>query len=368
MSAFAAAGVLLLAHDLLRDITLPLGFLGALSSRSTSSPLDRHRLRLRLRLLDDCSPLMEPIDDAPSSRTKDSLPVEHSSSSNAPPPLGHETRLGPHEHVDHPPPPPSSSPQPPSTSLIPSPTPLEAAEAQPPADLRPLRPRLRKPAPKGILKAPTVQASRFSFRRDILQPFNTRLAYAGYPAQLTPSEPVKVEAAAAAVAAVGSAAAAAAAGFWGSALKRLSVVTNAAAVATGGVVQPATRDVREDGPLHASPTTVGGADDAGLARVHSRDGSAAPHTPTKGPATATLASATPYATVRTSVANSTPLPPPPQPPLSVGELKKVSFRMATLKVIYPINGPNGPLAPWEEGRTKKRCVSSPRLRGPRVMC
>lgn len=272
-----------------------------------------------------------------------SVPVELPASPVVDPPL--------HEALA-----PAPAPAPLPESPLPD-TPAIGA-AIPPTDAEPvveaveqrvLRPRVAKPAPRGILKPSTVAPSRFSFRRDILQPFNTRLAYAGYP--LPTGEPASPAPAstgvgpAAAVQAVGSAAAAAGS-FWGSALKRLTVVTNAAVAGASGV------PLLVDDAVHASPTAI-----ATPAPEHEGEsGPPAPHTPAKGVATALPPAASPYATIRASTSATPPTPAPP--PLSVAELKKVRFRMATLKVIYPINGPNGPLAPWEEGKTKKRSAAS----------
>ncbi|KAK4703652.1 protein phosphatase 1 regulatory subunit 37, partial [Phenoliferia sp. Uapishka_3] len=243
-----------------------------------------------------------------------------------------------------------------SNKLALPPIPPQAPSLDTPSieEQRQLRPRTRKPAPRGILKPPTVQPSRFSFRRDILQPFNSRLAYAGYPAQTEPAKPGLAGAIVppAAVAAVGNASAVVG-GFWGSALKRLTVATNAAVAVAGGV--PAQRQGSDDAGGSSSPIILTN-ELLQSAHHHGGDGStsgAAPHTPSKGAPTALPATASPYATIRASPSTNPAVPPAP-PPLSVTELKKVRFRMATLKVVYPINGPNGPLAPWEEGKTRKR--------------
>lgn len=181
----------------------------------------------------------------------------------------------------------------------------------------------------------------------------------------------------------------AAAGFWGSALKKLSGVT---AAAVGVQPLPARRELGGDEP---TPTAVGASNAEGAegsssssnekeggaavagsaaalasyeAAAHSRStvlGSfstsaststtpAAPHQPpARGSTTSSPPAASPYATIKATVSSTSTAPPAP-PPLSVGELKRVRFRMASLKVVYPINGPNGPLAPWEEALTRKR--------------
>ena len=130
--------------------------------------------------------------------------------------------------------------------------------------------------------------------------------------------------------------AAAAGGFWG-AMKRIGV-------AAGG---PGTRDLGEE-------EGVGRGEESASSSVLQTPASApAPHTPSRGVAAVGTTVGSPYATVR-SMGQAAVVAPAMVPALSVTELKKVRFRMATLKVVYPINGPNGPLAPWEEGRTKKR--------------
>jgi protein phosphatase 1 regulatory subunit 37 len=231
-----------------------------------------------------------------------------------------------------------SLPDPTSSSLDPTsppPPPPPSVSFQ----RRPLR-----PTPKGILKSPTPAPSRFSFRRDILQPFNTRYGAPGSSTGGIVGGSVEVLRNVGSVPGAAAGAAAAVGGFWGSALKKVMVATNAAA----GV-----GSVRDGEELH----------EGGLERTGSRDGSRegssssgpAPYTPTRGHTTSSLVSNSPYATVRSSASAAVPVVTGvPVPALSVTDLKKVRFRMATLKVIYPINGPDGPLAPWEEGRTKQR--------------
>lgn len=125
--------------------------------------------------------------------------------------------------------------------------------------------------------------------------------------------------------------------FWGGALKRLNAATAAVAVARGGG-PPLTRDLGEN---QRAPS---------LAANDSLNSTTSTEPPPL----------VPLALLPNSSAPPTAIPPRPATPplLSVNELKKVRFRMATLQVVYPINGPNGPLAPWEEGKTKKRYVRS----------
>lgn len=256
----------------------------------------------------------------------------------------------------------------------------DEAARPPPRRLRaPHHRRKNAPLPKSILKHPAPRPSGFSFRRDWLQPLNSRLAYAA----AATTAPAQGEPATATATAAGQAIGNAAAGFWGSALKKLSGVT---AVAAGVQVPPPRRDLAEDGPggvtagssegfpvgsgatctsekpLHAV-ADHGVADAASYeAAAHARSppsaasSSAAPHQPpARSVTTSSAPSSSPYATIRVSSSTAAPSSSQP-PPLSVTELKRVRFRMATLKVVYPINGPNGPLAPWEEGLTKKRYV------------
>lgn len=248
-----------------------------------------------------------------------------------------------------------------------------AADPTPPVPLPRSRRRLNAPAPKSILKPPSAAPTRFSWKRDFLQPVSSRLAYAA--ANASGSVPsAESQAAAGAVglnaqtvtgtsAALGNAAA----GFWGSALKKLSGVTAAAAGAAPSVER---RHLDGDAQvrLPSEPVDIGhsAAKREGVAAASSPSSSSAehlhrpgsldgpaPHTPAaRGSATSSLASSSPYATIK-STAHPQPQPPPP-PPLSISELKRVRFRVGSIKVVYPINGPDGPIAPYEEGKTRKR--------------
>ena len=254
-----------------------------------------------------------------------------------------------------------------------------------------------KPKPKGILKPPTVQQARFNFRRDVLNPFNARLSVAAYgappgpgPGQASATQgsteagsssgagttpALSVGGGAAAGLVQGTAAAAAAAGgFWGSALKKLSGVGVPLPVHPSGPAPQ--RDLSDDslGPTlptaaqspsaappsqaPASPTMDRRHPHPSALAAASLDGPA-PHTPTKSPPSAGSISSSPYATIKATLSPATAGPsaradPLAPPPLDVRELRKVRFRVASLKVVYPINGPNGPLAPWQEGETRRR--------------
>ncbi|BGP40717.1 hypothetical protein JCM10449v2_004679 [Rhodotorula kratochvilovae] len=192
-------------------------------------------------------------------------------------------------------------------------------EAVPPPASRPTR--RYPPAPKkGILRPPSsshAASSRFSFRRDFLQPFGSSYSRAG-----TSSTSLDGGAAAAAVGSVGEAvgnAAATAGGFFGSALKRLA----AAAAAP-----------EEPAPAPPAPAP------------------AAPPAPAPAPAPAPP----------TATAPSQP-PAAPALPLPVADLKRVRFRMAALKLVYPINGGTlEPIAPADEGATRERVEREWRVR------
>lgn len=206
--------------------------------------------------------------------------------------------------------------------------PGRSSPAPPETPTRRLKPRSHKEPTRGILKAPSVQASRFNFRRDILQPLNSRISTAYGVPEGASTDGAAGGAAGPTAAAVGS--------LWGKAFQRLSV---AAGEAAAGVSARVIADVTGiEKPQPTSPVVI------------SR---AAPHTPSRGITTSSVASTSSIATIRSST--SAPIvAAPAAPSLSVGELKRVRFRMATLKVVYPINGPEGSLAPWQEGRTKRR--------------
>ncbi|GAA6058458.1 hypothetical protein JCM3770_002732 [Rhodotorula araucariae] len=202
-------------------------------------------------------------------------------------------------------------------------TPSSDSAAQEPIRSPPSRPAGRYPPPpkKGILRPPSsshAASSRFSFRRDFLQPFNSSYARAA------PSTSLDGGAAAAAVGSVGEAvgnAAATAGGFFGSALKRLAA---AAAAAPEESASP---------PQAPMPP--------------------APAPPASGSAAVPASAAAP--------------PPPPPlaaaPALPITDLKRVRFRMAALKVVYPINeGTLEPIAPADEGATRERVEREWRVR------
>lgn len=197
---------------------------------------------------------------------------------------------------------------------------------------------------KSILKPPVVTNQRFSFKRDILQPFKYASSSAT-SSSMSGQDSMSSASSLAVIANVGSNAASMAGGFFSSQFRKLNTTTT-----TGGAGQ--------------------GKPDARMSRLGSNDGKsewrnggvgsnvhAAPNTPSRGIATSSVASTSSVATIRspsTSSSRPTSVVVVPQQ-LSVGELKKVSFRMANLKVVYPINnGPNGPITPSQERLTKRR--------------
>ncbi|GAA6018758.1 hypothetical protein JCM11491_003437 [Sporobolomyces phaffii] len=215
------------------------------------------------------------------------------------------------------------APPPAAASPAPAPpAPDHDADHLPVIKLKPRRPR---PPQKGILKPPSTLAAhptRFSFRRDILQPLQySRLAGGVVPvASGLPSSVAVGEAM--------NSAAATAGGWMGSALKRLG---QAAGVAAEGApaqhslvtptAPPAPTTMRPSPPSSnlSQPTRP---TDSESSDSHPSLPSDIPSTPT--PATSTLGSSPP----------SQPL----QPSLSVQSLKQVRFRMQSLAVVYPING------------------------------
>ncbi|KAM0789324.1 hypothetical protein ACM66B_000160 [Microbotryomycetes sp. NB124-2] len=227
--------------------------------------------------------------------------------------------------------------------------------------------RDRRPT-KSILKQPTVQPARFNWKRDILQPLNTRLANAAASASASAANSAAIShhqdlhsLPSGLGAGTGGAGAAAlqqvAAGFWGNALKKLSGVT-AAAAGVADQSHPAAHDPHEHESTSTHPSAINGTSAHHANPPHaesvpttSSSASAAPKTPTsRAASTSSTVASSAYATAKLA----TPTMPPQPPPLSVQELKRVRFRMASLKVVYPINGPNGPLPPYEERKTKKR--------------
>ena len=210
-----------------------------------------------------------------------------------------------------------------------------------------LKPRVNKVPTKGILKPPTQASTKFNWRRDILQPFNSRLISTAYGSMATEgvsNTTAGVTGGATTSSAAGATQGGGGAGFWGNAMKRLSVATIAASDVAAGVSARVIADVagleKPPTPTSLSPPSMS---------------TAAPNTPSRGIATSSVASTSSIATIRSTASSYVPPASPAPPTLSVGELKKVSFRMSSLRVIYPINGgPDGPTAPWEEGKTKKR--------------
>lgn len=233
-----------------------------------------------------------------------------------------------------------------TTAAVAAPKPDTEEEAP-----RPRPPRRRRPPPpkKGILRPPSsshAATSRFSFRRDILQPFNS--SYARVTTAVHP--PAAGGNAADAAAAVGEAvgnAATVAGGFFGNAFKRLSAAATASAVGA----QPGTQ---ASGPSSGSqpgapPPNI----DASRSPAPGSPTVNSPAANTAGFSSSKAASPT-LPQIQTGPAPA-PAAAPPSHPLPVSSLKLVRFRMSSLKVVYPINhGTLDPIAPYEEAETRDR--------------
>ncbi|GAA5916140.1 hypothetical protein JCM8208_002221 [Rhodotorula glutinis] len=220
---------------------------------------------------------------------------------------------------------PSSADDPPSATTPTTTSPSTTSPPEPLADETPVRQVRRLPPPpkKGILRPPSsshAASSRFSFRRDFLQPFNTSYSRA------TTTADASLGAGAAGVGAgsVGEVmgnAAATAGGFFGSALKRLTAAAAPPEEPSSSTATSAT-----------APTAVA---------------------PPPAPA---LPAAAPSPSAPCVAAG-------PQLALPVADLKRVRFRMASLKLVYPINGGTlDVIAPADEGATRERVESEWRVR------
>ncbi|GAA5913008.1 uncharacterized protein JCM6883_000487 [Sporobolomyces salmoneus] len=181
-----------------------------------------------------------------------------------------------------------------------------------------LKPRRPRPPKKGILKPPSTapaHPSRFSFRRDILQPLQySRLAGGVVP--VSSGLPSSV-----AVGEAMNSAAVTAGGWMGSALKRLG---QAAGVGTEGMGAQQQQQQGAQAPI-APGRPIPPASSSNL--------------PSETTATSSH-STTPASPIPTTSV-TLPAPPPSQslqPSLSVQSLKQVRFRMQSLAVVYPING------------------------------
>lgn len=206
------------------------------------------------------------------------------------------------------------------TALVASTSSLSDTNAPlpPPPDDKPVKVRKKRPDPptKGILKEPSVAVSRFSFKRDVLQPFASS-AY-GQPAQHAAngqsSSPVPFYGQ---NGVVGNAASIAG-GLWGNALRRL-----------GGAGAAAAPPASLASVLESAPTSQLSASTSSITSDASGD-------------TATSAKAP-----SSSISNRPTARPDP--------LKKVTFRAPALKVVYPINeGTTVPIPPLQEKRTRRR--------------
>ncbi|GAA5914654.1 hypothetical protein JCM6882_003592 [Rhodosporidiobolus microsporus] len=238
----------------------------------------------------------------------------------------------------------SSAPNQPAAPA-PSVTPSSPPTAPEPAAPSPSAPPPRRkrytplpPPPKGILRPPSSShagpssASRFSFRRDVLQSLT-----AGAPAGAVAGGVQE---------AVGSAASVAG-GLLGSAWKRLGQVA-------GAVVQ-------EQQAVGVAVAGAGGAQPSSNAASSSLASLASSSSSTLvDPASSTSTLVSTSSSSSTPVATSSPALPPPAPshphPLPVRSLRRVRFRVGrALSITYPINrGTLEPIAPEEEGATRER--------------
>ncbi|BGO92036.1 hypothetical protein NBRC10512_001011 [Rhodotorula toruloides] len=228
--------------------------------------------------------------------------------------------------------------------------PTESVIAHPPP---PRQRRLPPPPAKGILRPPQsshAASSRFSFRRDILQPFNSSYVRAAGVAESQASTTGgNPPAGATGVGEAVGNAAATAGGFFGNALKKLSAAAAAAGATTIAASAPHPTDpskfqangVRADAaaPIQAKQLTP----------TH-------PNPSTSSVATTSTAVSSASTAVASPPSSQQPAPPPqPSHPLPVSSLKLVRFRMSSLKVVYPINhGTLEAIAPEEEGATRDR--------------
>ncbi|BGP00107.1 Phosducin domain-containing protein [Rhodotorula toruloides] len=229
-------------------------------------------------------------------------------------------------------------------------TPAEPVTSHPPP---PRRRRLPPPPAKGILRPPQsshAASSRFSFRRDILQPFNSSYVRAAGVAEgqasTTGGNPP------AGATGVGEAvgnAAATAGGFFGNALKKLSAAAAAAGATTIAAAGPQPAD---QGKVQANGVRA----EAATASQTKQLPPTQPNASTSSVATTSTAVSTASTAVASPPSSQQPAPPPqPSHPLPVSSLKLVRFRMSSLKVVYPINhGTLEAIAPEEEGATRDR--------------
>lgn len=198
--------------------------------------------------------------------------------------------------------------------------------SRPPSPTIPIKPRKYKVAGKGILKASSIQSSKFNLRSFISStvglPFEdaSSSSYAGTLGSSSSSS------------GGGS-------GFWGNAIKKIAVAASEAAV------EVSNRVIQEAGRLDRDRPSPGA--EQPLNR--------APNTPERGIPTSSFASTSSFATI---VSPSSITPGPLETILPITDLKRVRFRMSNLKVIYPINTPKPPI---NEKQTRIRVNSELRL-------
>lgn len=234
-------------------------------------------------------------------------------------------------------------------------TPSSDSETNPPP--RPRTPPHRQVPPrkpiKGILKPPRPPQAKFNFKRDILNPFSTRLGYA------TVEESPLNSVVGTGTGAVGQGVQAAA-GWVGSAFKRLGAVAAAEKAKLDDALQSQTllsqprqssstnkpSDTNVHGENKSIPHVDPSQDRESSISVESID-NLQPAITCLTPATLPLATTSvesPSVTnsSQTFAVSAVPANPNPQALLSVSSLKKVHFTMSDLKIIYPISNSQPP--------------------------
>ncbi|KAG0152500.1 hypothetical protein CROQUDRAFT_35490 [Cronartium quercuum f. sp. fusiforme G11] len=194
---------------------------------------------------------------------------------------------------------------------------------------------------KGILKPPPPPQAKFNFKRDILNPFSTRLGYAAVE-ESPLGAVVGVQAAA---------------GWVGSAFKRLGAVAVAekakldeAILAQGSQPQQSASSTTFTSTLNAlktKPTRSQNTDQRTLTSTDPIDGSNAQLSLSRLTSLSPLSATTSFEPPNIHPSPSSSAPPPSSLPtsqavLSITTLKKVHFTMSDLKVVYPISNTQPP--------------------------
>ncbi|CEH17105.1 Predicted myosin-I-binding protein [Ceraceosorus bombacis] len=184
--------------------------------------------------------------------------------------------------------------------------------------------RMPPGGPKGILKPAPPPSKTFSFRRDILQSLNTRLAQGGVGVQV----PVPAGSSLSALSGSAQGTAQAAGNLIGGVFKRLGGLAAGVAVPGMGVDEQARSASR---PFASSNTGA-----------PSQRGGVALNSPTSTSSPASSAF---------SEASLLPTNTLPAPASSPRPLRRVQFRVNSMRITYPIHGS---IAPGDEDATRKR--------------